>query len=162
MIDIKIDPSINSDISALMARFAELPRHIARKHLQAAMRRAVKDGVPVLRRWTPPTGTRRGRRKAGERRSTGDLRRAVTTKAKYIPKGGVVYGVLGYKYGWESRKAIWLDRGTKTIRPRSMIDHTMATYGGPCSRTLAKEMAAALEKAAKELESGKNPGGRKS
>ena len=84
-------------IEALMGRYAELPRHIAKKHAQAAVRRVMKDAVPVLRSVTPPVGTRRGRRKKGEKpRSTGALRRSVTTKAKYIGRNadGAVYGVV--------------------------------------------------------------------
>ena len=160
MISLTWQNNPNGDIQALMARFAELPRHIAKKHLQAAMRRAIKDGVPVLRSLTPPLGVTRGRAKKGEKRTTGALRRAVTTKAKYIGKNadGVVYGVVGYKYGIESRKALWLDRGTVRISPRLIMQQFHQQYDGPALEKLKAEMAAALEKAAIELASGKNPG----
>jgi len=148
------------EIQALMDRFAALPRHIAKKHLQAAMKRTMKSGVPVLRSITPPTGVRRGRRRQGEKRTTGSLRRAVTTKAKYIGrnKDGIVYGIVGYKGGTESRKAIWLEFGTNKIQPRRIIEQFKQQYGGPSLATLTTEMAAALEKGAKELAAGKNPG----
>ncbi|MCE3000558.1 MAG: hypothetical protein LW892_12080 [Betaproteobacteria bacterium] len=68
-------------IGALMRAYRELPRHIARKHLGASMRRVLRPAVPILRRNTPPTGVRRGRRKKGEKaRSTGALRRAATIR----------------------------------------------------------------------------------
>lgn len=164
MITLSWGSNPQAEIQALMAKFDELPRHIAKKHLQAAMRRTLKDGVPVLRRLTPPVGVTRGRKAKGAVRTTGALRRACTTKAKYIGRNadGLVYGVVGYKYGIESRKALWLDKGTVRIKPRQIISQFMASYGGPSGAKLAAEMAAALEKAANELNSGKNPGWRPS
>lgn len=153
--------AMTADIAALIGRFRELPRHIARKHMQAAMRRALKPGVPILRRNTPPLGVRRGRKKAGEVRSTGALRKSVTTRAKAVPGrsgAGVVYGVVGYRHGWESRKAIWLESGTRSgIAPRHMAAKSMGEIRGPAAATLVREMAVALEKAAAELAAGKNP-----
>lgn len=149
----------DATISALMARYSALPRHIAKKHLQAAMKRTLANGVPVLRRHTPPMGSRKGRRKKGDR-STGDLRRAPTTKAKFIGRNadGVVWGVLGFKYGFQSRKAIWMENGTvKGITPRRIVENTMAEYGQPSAQRLASEMGSALEKAAAELAAGMNP-----
>lgn len=160
MFTLKWENNPQAEIEALMKRFAELPRHIAKKHLQAAMKRTMKDGVPILRGFTPPIGVTRGRRKKGVTRSTGALRRAVTTKSKYIGKNadGVVWGVVGYKYGVESRKALWLDEGTKYIAPRRILSQFRSAYDGPSLEKLKTEMAAALEKAAAELASGMNPG----
>ena len=68
-------------IGKLMKAFRGLPRHIAKKHIKAAMKRTIKPGVPILRSLTPPLSTRRGRRKKGEKaRSTGELRRSVMAK----------------------------------------------------------------------------------
>jgi hypothetical protein len=159
------DNNVTEELQALMGRYAALPRHIAKKHLQAAMKRTVKDGVPILRSITPPLGVRRGRRRKGafvpQNKSTGELRRAVTTKSKYIGRNadGVVYGVVGYKAGFNSRKAIWLEYGTRRgIRPQEMINRFMQQYGGPSLATLKSEMLIALDKAAKEVAGGKNPG----
>lgn len=165
---------MQGEIRALMARFGELPRHIAKKHLKAAMNRSMKDGVPILKSLTPKGGTRTQRNKlkrgsggrfvAGSGKKMrvrgGALRRAVTTKSKYIGRNrdGVVYGVVGYKAGMESRKAIWLEFGTsRGISPRNIMEQFRARYGGPAASRLAAEMAAALEKAAAELASGMNP-----
>jgi hypothetical protein len=162
---LKWENNAQEEIQALIDRYAALPRHIAKKHLQAAMKQTVKDGVPILRSVTPPLGVRRGRRRAGafvpQNKSTGELRRAVTTKSKYIGRNadGVVYGVVGYKAGFNSRKAIWLEYGTRRgIRPQQMIHRFMQQYGGPSLTKLKSELLNALGKAAKEVAGGKNPG----
>lgn len=155
MIEINAD-AMTAEIASMIGRFRDLPRHIARKHLAAAMRRAMKPGVPILRRNTPPLGTRRGRRKAGEKpQSSGALRKSVTAKSKSV--GGVAYGVLGYRHGWESRKAIWQEFGTKRGVPaKHMAANSMTQIRGPAAATLVREMAIALERAATDL--GKAPG----
>jgi hypothetical protein len=158
---------MQGEIGALMTRFNELPRHIAKKHLVAVAKRVGREGVPILKRNTPVGGTRRikstivrGEFKQNVKRRGGALRRAATVTARYKGRNrdGFVTGTLGYKFGWESRKAIWLEYGTKTIRPREMVAKTMRTYRGPLASELAAAMATALEKAAKELEAGMNTG----
>ena len=150
---------MEGEIGALMARFNELPRHIAKKHLQAVVKRVGKEGVPVLKTFTPVRGTRFVKA-AGKKMRGGALRRAAMVKSRYKGrnKDGYVYGVLGYKYGTESRKAIWLENGTKRIAPRRMVGNTMDKWKGPLVSKLIPEMAKALEKAAAELASGMNPG----
>jgi hypothetical protein len=162
---LKWENNVEEEIQALIDRYAALPRHIAKKHLQAAMKQTVKDGIPILRSVTPPLGVRRGRRRNGafvpQNKSTGELRRAVTTKSKYIGRNadGVVYGVVGYKAGFNSRKAIWLEYGTRRgIRPQQMIYRFMQQYGGPSLTKLKSELLSAIDKAAKEVAGGKNPG----
>ncbi len=160
--------NVEGQIGALMARFNELPRHIAKKHLTAAMKRAGKAAVPLLKQNTPKGGTRtvkativRGELKTNRKRRGGALRRAATFIARYKGrnKDGAVFGILGYKFGWESRKAIWLEFGTsRGIEPRKMVEKTLAASKGIVGSKLEAEMAAALEKAAAELESGMNPG----
>lgn len=154
MIEISVDSrELEGEIVAMMQRYAQLPKAVARTHAQASMRRTIRDGVKVLRRNTPPlSGGKRGRRRKGEKRSTGALRRAVTTKAKYVaatsPK---VYGVLGYRASFESRKAIWHEFGTsRGLAPRRMMDKTMGEYGGPAADRLVRELAIGLEKAARD------------
>jgi hypothetical protein len=156
---LKNDPV--AECQAMIARFDEFPRHIARKHIQASMRRAIKNGIPVMRSVTPPVGVRRGRRKKGEKRSTGALRRSVTTKAKYVakPGHGAVYGVIGYKGGFESRKAIWLQYGTRRgLASRQMLEQFHQQYDNVSLARLTTELAVGIEKAAAELAAGKNPG----
>jgi hypothetical protein len=156
---------MNGQIGALMGRFDALPRQIAKKHLKAVMKRVLRPGVPVLKRLTPKGGTRTikstiqgGEFKSNLKRRGGALRRAVTTKSKYIGrnKDGVVYGVIGYKAGFESRKAIWLDQGTIYISPRQIMEKFRAAYKGPAAAALVKEMKKALEAAGRELASPKN------
>lgn len=154
----------NRHIQSLMKAYRMLPKHIAKKHLKAAMRKLLRPAVPILRKNTPPLGTRRGRRKKGEKpRSTGALRRAVTVRAGQTGKNGdfdaFVFGVLGYKASFESRKAIWLQFGTSGgIAPYQMIERTLKEFGPVAAERLADEMAKALEKAAAELAGNKNPG----
>lgn len=153
---------MSREIADLAADFKKLPPHIGKKHMLASMRRAIKEagGVQKLRANTPPVGTRRGRRKKGEKRSTGELRRSVTTKARWIGRNrdGVAVAGLGYKYGWNSRKAIWAEYGTKWQKGIAMMQRTFESIRGPVASKLAGQMAAALEKAANEVSGGKNKG----
>lgn len=155
---------LNPHLRELTARYRALPGYIAKKHMKAAMRRVLKPGVPVLRALTPPLDTKRGRRaKGAKRRSTGALRRSVTTKAGMTGRNtdfdAFVWGVLGYKMSGQDRKAIWLNYGTKNgVRAFQMIEKAFASLAPSATQRLAREMAAGLEKAAAELGSGKNPG----
>jgi hypothetical protein len=159
---------MEGEIGAMMARFNELPRHIAKKHLQAVVKRVGQDGVRVLKTFTPVGRPKlvkasfvKGQFKNNFKRRGGGLRRAATVKSKYKGRNrdGYVYGVLGYKFGWESRKGIWLEHGTsRGIAPRRMVGNTMDKWKGPLLSKLTAEMALALEKAAAELASGMNPG----
>lgn len=147
---------------ALAGRYKALPDHLAKKHVLASMRRSLKStgGVSLLRQNTPPIGTRRGRRKKGEKRSSGELRRSVTTKAKWIGRNrdGAAFAALGYKYGWNSRKAIWAEFGTKWQDAYRMVQRTYDQIKGPMAANLSKYLAEALEKAAAEEAGGKNKG----
>jgi hypothetical protein len=150
------------EIADLAKSYQTLPKHIAKKHMLAAMRRAVvkSKGVSILRANTPPVGTRRGRRKKGEKRSTGELRRSVTTKAKWIGNNttGAAVAGLGYKYGWNSRKAIWHEYGTTWQKGIGMMERTFAQIKGKVASLLAGELASALDKASAEVAGGKNKG----
>lgn len=148
------------EFGALAKAYENLPGHIAKKHLLASMRRAIvkSGGVKLLRQNTPPLGTRRGRRKKGEKpTSTGDLRKSVTTKARWIGtnKGGSAVAGLGYKYGWNSRKAIWKEYGTKWQQATNMMQRTFEQIRDQVASLLASELANALEKAQADL--AKNP-----
>lgn len=155
---------LDTHIKGLVDSYRQLPRHIARKHIGAAMRRVLKRGIPIMRKHTPPLGTRRGRRKTGEKAlSTGALRRAVTVRVGQTGRNGdfnsFVWGVLGYKASFESRKAIWLQYGTSGgIKPFRILEKTMAEFGPVSAAELAREMAAALPKAVAEVSGGMNPG----
>lgn len=168
---------MSGEIAAMMSRFDELPRHIARKHAQAAVKRVVKSAVPTLKRNTPKRAKRvvfHRRGAGGEYGATkikgGSLRRSVTVKAEYKRAkggGGTATGILGYRSDkrdphngsiTESRKAIWLEYGTEFAFPRGMVEMTMRQIGKPSAQKLADEMGLALEKAAAELASKKNPG----
>jgi HK97 gp10 family phage protein len=146
----------------LAKAYESLPAHIAKKHLLASMRRAIKasGGVQKLRANTPPTNVRRGRRKKGEKRSTGELRKSVTTKSRWIGrnKDGWAVAGLGYKYGNASRKAIWHEFGTTRMKGVAIMQRTFDSIKDQVASRLSVELKNALEAAANEKNSGKNQG----
>jgi hypothetical protein len=164
-------------IKAMMEAYRALPKHIARKHIMASMRKVLKPGIPILKRNTPKGrayNTRadvkrdaRGRFQLGSGKKMrvrgGALRRAATVRTGQTGKNGAfdsfVWGVLGYKAGIESRKAIWLQFGTsRGVKAYQMMEKTLSEFGPIASSKLAAEMAVGLEKAAAELAAGKNKG----
>lgn len=161
------------DIDAIMGRYSSLPAHIAKKHLKAALGRAVRPHVKTLKAATPK-GRRRMVRSAVKRNERGQflkgsgkkknaagaLRRAATVRTgwKGTNKDGFAFGVLGYKYGSESRKAIWLEFGTPNVKPRMIVKRVYDGVKNVVMKTLKRELVLAFEKAAKELASGRNPG----
>lgn len=162
------------DLDSLLVALWQLPGHIARKHLKAAIRRALKPGVPILKSITPKGGTKTvrsavvrdkgGRFQAGSGKKVkqrgGALRRAATSLARVDKRDGTGYGVLGFKAGMQSRKAIWLEFGTsRGVTPRKIIAQLMTRFGGPARQELTNELRNALQKATKELASGKSKGG---
>ena len=154
---------MSRQVADLAKSYEELPRHIGKKHMMASVRRALKaaGGVQRLRANTPPVNTRRGRRKKGEKkRSTGELRRSVTTKAKWYGSGknGTAVAILGYKAGWPSVKAYWHEFGTKRMQGVAMMQRTYESIRGQVAARLADELRDSLEKAANEVGGGKNQG----
>jgi HK97 gp10 family phage protein len=142
---------LDREIGGLVKALQQLPRNLARKHLKAAVGRAVRPHIKDLRKNTPPINTRRGRRKKGEKpQSSGALRRAVAVRTK--AKGLTASAVLGYRAGFESRKAIWLEFGTdRGISPREMVKNTFDQVKGQVQKRLPDELRKALEKAAKDV-----------
>lgn len=159
------------DTAHLIQQFDKLPRHIGKKHLLASMKAAIRasKGIQTLKALTPKAKTRTVRSgiKRDERKGTfskgsqgwekkkgGAMRRAVTVNARYIGrnKDGVAVATLGYKYGTESKKAIFLEYGTKRgIEPRRMVDKAMKMIHGPLLAALGNAMVHALAKASKDL-----------
>jgi HK97 gp10 family phage protein len=143
---------LDREIGGLVKALQQLPKNLARKHLKAAVGRAVRPHIKDLRKNTPPEGGgRRGRRKKGEKpRSSGALRRAVAVRTK--AKGLTASAVLGYRASFESRKAIWLEYGTsRGISPREMVKNTFDQVKGQVQQRLPSELQKALEKAAKDV-----------
>jgi len=150
---------VRGDIGALVRRFDALPKHISRKHLGAAMKLAVRQsrGVQVLKSMTPKAKTITER--SGNKRKGGGLRRSVTVKTVGVRSGGSTFSVLGYKYGWESRKAIWQEFGTKRgCKPQRMAERAFRQIAKPVAAILGAKLVNALYAAARELERGMNPG----
>lgn len=161
MIDLNVNwEELLGESRAIANRFRELPAHIGKKHLVASMRKAVRDvkGPQILRKNTPPLNTKRGRKAKGAKRSSGALRKAVMVKAKWIGRNrdGAAFAGLGYKWGTESQKAIWLEFGTTHIKARKMAELTYEQIKGPARAALSKNLVEALDKAVAEL--ARNPG----
>ena len=150
------------EYASLASAYRSLPSYLGKKYLVSSLRRSVvqSNGPQLLRRNTPPTNTKRGRRPKGQKRSTGALRRSVTTKAKWIGRNrdGFAVAGLGYKYGVESKKAIWLEFGTTHIEGRKMMERTFDQIKGQVASKLKQNLAESLERAVAEIGSGKNPG----
>jgi hypothetical protein len=147
---------VSGQIGALMQAYKALPRHIAKKHLGAAMKRALRPGVPALKAATPVGMVMKANKKGVVKlRRSGELRRSATALSRYIGnnRDGVAVGTLGYKYCPESRKAIWVEYGTKRMVKRPIVQAVMRGFKPQAAANLMKEMAAALEKAATELKS---------
>lgn len=156
-----------ADMEAIKARFDALPRHLARKHLVAVMRRLGKAGVPILKKHTPKQKNRLvlgrdvlTREYTARKVKGGSLRKAVTSRGKLSKDRKTAFGVVGFKMGMQSRKAIWLHNGTAEAPRSDFFDRFMAAYKGPGLELMKKAMAEGLEKAAAELAAGKNPGRR--
>lgn len=153
---------MSREIASIAKAYEALPKHIAKKHLLAGMRRAVvkAGGVRTLRANTPPIGLKRGRKAKGARKTTGQLRRSVTTKGKWIGtnKAGWAVVGLGYKYGWNSRKAIWAEYGTKWQTGVAMMQRTFDSIRGPAAALMAEELRQAFEKACNEVAGEQNKG----
>ena len=145
---------VDGEIGAIMARFNSLPRFMAKKHLRAAVARTLRPGVSKLRAMTPPMNTRRGRRKKGEKpASTGELRRGVKVKTRYkgTNRSGYVYGVIGYKAGLESKRALWLEYGTRYIEPRRFMQAFHHSFKSEAEAKLTEELRKAFEAATREV-----------
>lgn len=156
---------MSRDVADMAKAYQNLPGYLGKRHMVASMRRAIKEagGVQKLRANTPPVGTRRGRRKKGEKpRSTGSLRRAVATKGRWIGsyKSGAAVAGLGYKFGAESRKAIWHEFGTTRMKGIAMMQRTFHSIRGLVASKLTKEMAIGLENAARDANPGMSARGR--
>lgn len=150
------------EYAELAEDYKKLPSFLGKKYLVSSMRKSVNQakGPQILRKNTPPTNTKRGRKAKGQKRSTGALRRAVMTKAKWIGrnKDGFAVAGLGYRYGIDSKKAIWLESGTTRIEGRKMMERTFDQIKGQVASYLSANLASSLENAAAELASKKNPG----
>jgi len=159
--------SLNAQLSALVKVFDRLPKHTAKKHIGAAMKRALKFAIPILKSNTPKGGPKiktaattrnaKGQFTAGsgakKRVRGGALRKAAIAQSRFIGKNksGFTIGSLGYKYGTESRKAIWQEFGTqKGIEPKLFMQKTYDQVKDQIAGRLARELALALEAAARE------------
>ena len=155
------DAQLQRQVQGLIRSYRQLPKDVAKKYLRKAMRRALKPFEPALKGNTPYY--------------TGNLLRSIQTKVRVYdkPGSGAVAGVSGYVPKTLRKKrgqfvitgsgshAIIVERGTnprKTSSGRAcgsmpalrIMERTLSSAKGPIMSTLMAELAAGLEKAAKE------------
>lgn len=169
---------VDASFADIAYRYKQLPRHVAYKHMAAAMKRAVRkaNGVQTLKQVCrerlnlkgtvvtkdPPKRTKAGAFKKGwnRRRRGGEFLKAIDVVSSK-PKGGKnprpLVVKVGWKYGVESKKALWLEFGTKHVTPRRMAEETFNRIRGPAMGNMKSELLAALEKAVKDLGQAKDP-----
>lgn len=151
----------NRDLDDMIRAYAKLPGSIARKHLKAAIRRSIRPFVPALKSATP--------------RSTGNLRRSVTTVVKFgtkVSRGsgeafrGTAIGIVGYsrkgkKKNQKGDHSVLVEAGTKprrrkrggstgTMPPKHMLRDTLAAKKSGILSNMEIEMGVSLERATQE------------
>ena len=162
MISIDIDEAkLNRQVQGLIKAFGSLPRDLAKKRMRAAIRKATKPFEPALQSNTPYL--------------TGSLMRSIKTKIKVYDKGthGNIAFVCGYVPKTLKKRrgqfvitgsgshAIIVENGSKLRRrkngastgvmpARRMARRTLDGMRGALLSSLTTELAAALEKTAKE------------
>jgi hypothetical protein len=152
----------NRDLDDLIRAYAQLPGSLARKHLKASIRRSIKPFVPALKAATP--------------RSTGNLRRSVTTVVKFGTKvsrvntysfRGTAMGIVGFsrkgkKKNQKGDHSVLVEQGTKPRRrksgaatgkmpPKHMLRDTLAAKRSGILSNMEIEMGVSLERATREL-----------
>ena len=137
----------NKDLDDLIRAYAKLPGSLARKHLKAAIRRSIKPFTPALTAATP--------------RSTGNLRRSVTTVVKFgtkVSRGsgeafrGTAIGIVGFsrkgkKKNQKGDHSVLVEAGTKPrfrkgVRGNSFSAGQGSTGKGPPRHMLRDTLAA--------------------
>lgn len=152
----------SAELDGLVRAYGQLPARLARKHLTAAMKRAIRPFQPALRQATPV--------------GTGSLRRSVKTITKFGnkvsrtywgPFTGTVIGIVGFSRnsadpkkrgnhssivesgtGERFRKS---RRRTGSMPAKHMLRDTLASHKDGILANLEMQMGASLEKAAREL-----------
>lgn len=157
------DAFSTGEIAGLIRAFKVLPGTLARKHITAAMRRAVRPLQPAIREATPV--------------ATGGLRRSVKTIVRFYSKsnwGGNVVGVVGFGRGGSKPDKMGnhssiVEAGTKerfrkdrrrtgAMPARHMLRQSLAANRESIRANLARELATGLERAARELSGGQAKG----
>lgn len=161
-VDIQNDEQVRRQIQGLIKAFGQLPRDLAKKRMRSAMRKATKPFEPALQANTPYM--------------TGSLVRSIKTRIKFYDKGdhGNVAFVGGYVRGSLKKKrglfvitgsgshAVIVENGSKlrkrkngsstgVMPARKMAKRTLDSTKQSILSALVSELAASLEKTAKEV-----------
>lgn len=174
--------SYANDCRAMAQGYKDLPSALAKKHIKAAMTRAVKPFLPALRSATPRFKGKRtktaaiardtkGRYVAGSGKKSaikpGALRRSIKSITKFTQKAnhGAFYTKVGFARGeGKGNHALWVEGGTGarkiksnganrgTVAPRWFLRRTFESMKSGIQASIGLHLAAGLEKAGNELD----------
>jgi hypothetical protein len=111
----------------------------------------------------PPKRNKQGKFKKGwnRRRRGGDFLKDIgvySSKPKFGKDVRPLVAKVGWKYGPQSLKAIWLEFGTRGgVKPHRMAEEAFMRIRGVAMAGMRDEMLHALDKAAKDLGKAKDP-----
>jgi|GEM_PF-6403687 len=138
------------DIGTLRKGFSELPQGLARIHIRAAMKLAMKPLLPMFRAAAP--------------RKTGSLRRSVTTVTNFDGSSGRFYAAVGFgrSKSKQGHHAILVAEGTKPrytkkrkycgVMPKSPAMEALASQiRSAAPPEFEMQLAAALENAIRAM-----------
>jgi hypothetical protein len=168
----------SDDCRALADGYRRLPKALARKHIKAAVNRAVKPFVPALRAATPKGKPKRSARvaaaaarAAGKKlppnvNRPGRLRRSIVTVTKFTNKvdhGSFVSRVTFRRGEGKGNHALWVEAGTAArkagksganrgaVSPRWFLRSLFLSMAPGIASSMSLHLAAGLEAAAREL-----------
>lgn len=109
------------DLQELRQEFRKLPKNLAARYMEPAMRKAIEPGLRELRKATP-------------RGPSGNLRKSIRKKSKKYPKDGTAIGLVGYTVGRGAKgyHQGWLEFGTKDRQTKGRYASSLRwPEGGP-------------------------------
>lgn len=109
------------DLQDLRQEFRRLPKTLAARYMEPAMKKAIEPGLRKLRQVTP-------------RGPSGNLRKSVRKKTKKYVKDGTAVGLVGYTVGNGAKgyHQGWLEFGTKDRKTKGRFASSLRwPAGGP-------------------------------
>jgi hypothetical protein len=168
------------DCRALGRGYGQLPKALAKKHIKAAVNRAVKPFVPALRAATPKSKGKRTKTAAVSRDTSGRfqkgsgkksvikpgrLRRSIITVTKFANKvnhGSFTARVTFSRGEGKGNHALWVEEGTADrsgtgggnrgkVSPRWFLRTLFNSMAPGIAASMGLHLSAGLEAAAREL-----------
>jgi hypothetical protein len=171
----------SGDCRALGQAYGQLPKALAKKHIKAAVNRAIRPFVPALKAATPKSSGRRvsraavkrdggGRFQAGSGKKSiikpGRLRRSIITITKFSNKvnhGSFTARVTFSRGAGKGNHALWVEEGTAArangkgagrgrVSPRWFLRSLFQSMAPGIANSMDLHLAAGLEAAGRELQ----------